>query len=86
MKIMLSGASGVMGCSLVETCKEWGIECVPTDIDELDITSSVAIRNSLVKNQPDAFINVAVLQAINVCEHDPVKAFNINSIQYVCVS
>jgi len=69
-----------MGTALEEICNRKGINCKGLDKADLDITNSDAISEAIEEHKPDTVINMAVIQAINSCELEPQRAFDVNAI------
>lgn len=80
MKILLIGASGLMGIAIEKVCSTKGIDCVGLTHEDLEITDFAAVEEAVEKNKVDAVINVAVFLAINECELEPHQAFDVNAI------
>ena len=80
MRILLIGASGLMGIAIEKVCHKKGIDCVGLTHEDLEITNFAAVEEAIEKNKVDAVINVAVFLAINECELEPHQAFDINAI------
>lgn len=80
MRVLLIGASGLMGIAIEKVCNRKGIDCVGLTHEDLEITNFAAVEKAIEKNKADAVINVAVFLAINECELDPHRAFDINAI------
>ena len=80
MKVLLIGSSGLLGIALEKVCNNKGIDCVGLTHDDLEITDFAAVKEAIEKNKVDAVINLAVLLAINECELEPHRAFDVNAI------
>ena len=80
MKILLIGASGMLGTALGKACNRKGIDYVGLTQDDLEITDSDALTDVIEKHRPDTIINTAVIQAIDPCELEPQRAFAVNAL------
>lgn len=80
MKILITGANGQLGRSLMVAPVTPGeFTWIPTDYPGLDITDSSAIDHWLETTHPDALINCAAYTAVDQAEQEPDKARNINA-------
>jgi len=80
MKILLTGANGQLGQSLMNLPALSGkTEWIPTDYLELDITDKLAVDSFIECNAPDYIINCAAYTAVDLAEQEPGKALLINS-------
>ncbi len=79
MKILVTGSNGQLGTELrLLSQKEPGIQFIFTDVEELDITSEMAISAFFQEAMPDAVINCAAYTAVDKAEQEPEKATLIN--------
>jgi dTDP-4-dehydrorhamnose reductase len=72
MKIVVTGAGGLIGQALVKRLNATSL----THAD-LDITRAGDVRRAIAKLGPDLIINCAVI-GVDECEHDPSAAHEIN--------
>ncbi len=79
MKILVTGSNGQLGNELrVLSQKEPGLQFIFTDVEELDITSEMAVSAYFQEAMPDAVINCAAYTAVDKAEQEPEKATLIN--------
>lgn len=90
MRVLVTGANGMLGVDLCGLFESEGHEVVRTDAaasrtqaktpewEVLDITDSGAVRHSLLEHQPDVVIHAAALTDVDGCERDPEKAYHVN--------
>jgi dTDP-4-dehydrorhamnose reductase len=93
MKILITGANGLLGQHLVKKLFDATLhEIIATSKSEprfilqdsrvhyhsLDITDGVAVNVLLEKLMPDTIIHCAALTQVDECELDPVKAWTVN--------
>ena len=76
MKILITGAKGMLGRTLHHTLHEF--ELVPTDI-ETDITDFAQIDAALAQHRPDSVIHCAAMTAVDHCESERDLAFRVNA-------
>ena len=76
MKVLITGAKGMLGRTLLRELREH--ELVPTDI-ETDITDAAQIDIALASHRPDCVIHCAAMTAVDRCESERETAFRINA-------
>lgn len=77
MKILITGANGMLAKAVKEELKENELIC--TDVADLDITNADAV-NDFVKNaKPDYIINCAAYTAVDKAEENEELAYRINA-------
>ena len=77
MKILLTGAKGMLGRTLVREFSD-DYEVVQTDLPEVDITNGVSVESVFAEQAPDAVIHCAAMTAVDKCETERDRAFLIN--------
>lgn len=92
MKIMITGCHGQLGNELQSILKtgksEIGnvpqsllnSEVLAVDIDTLDISNMVAVRDFVNSNKPDIIINCAAMTNVDGCESNYETAFKVNAL------
>lgn len=80
MRILVTGAAGLVGRALVEHCSDSGDEVLAYDHQGLDITDSQTAERVILKDSPDAVINCAAWTDVDGCESNPEKACSENSL------
>jgi dTDP-4-dehydrorhamnose reductase len=79
MKVLITGAGGMVGHLVAEHCRAIGDEVLAHDRASLDITDESAVRAAFERDRPDAAINCAAWTDVDGCELDPQQAFLANS-------
>src|SRR5215212_6349438 len=79
MRVLITGAAGMVGRSLAEHCRDSGDEVFALDREGLDITDERTARETFSRVRPDAVINCAAWTDVDGCELDPQRAFLVNS-------
>ena len=79
MKVLITGAGGMVGRALAEHCRSRGDEVAAFERAGLDITDERAVREAFSLNHPDAVFNCAAWTDVDGCELDPQRAFLVNS-------
>jgi dTDP-4-dehydrorhamnose reductase len=77
MKVLITGAKGMLGRTLVEELK--GFELIPTDM-EVDITDAKQVVAAMALHRPDCVIHCAAMTAVDRCETERDLAFRINAL------
>jgi len=80
MKILITGAKGLVGRALVEHCSANGDEVFGYDHHALDIADARAVESEITEKRPDAVINCAAWTDVDGCETNPEKAEQVNSL------
>lgn len=80
-KIIVTGCNGQLGRALNEVYAGSGeMECVNTDVAELDITNIDAVLKLVREVKPYAIVNCAAHTNVNACESQVDAAYRINAI------
>ncbi len=79
MRVLITGAAGMVGRALAEHCRAAGDEVFAFDSAALDITDERGARETFSRLRPDAVINCAAWTDVDGCELDPQRAFLVNS-------
>ncbi len=83
MKILITGAQGLLGHEVVQVCRDQGDVTIETDIASpiasLDITHPEAICSTLSSIKPDWLINCAAYTDVDGCESNERTAFMLNA-------
>lgn len=88
-RIMITGASGQLGLALQQLLKEkeeyqlYRTDTIAREdgtITALDITDEKAVQDYVKAIKPDIIINCAALTAVDLCECEQEKAYQINAL------
>ena len=79
MKVLITGAGGLVGRALVEHCSSKGDEVLSYDHKGLDIADAGAVESAVLEQLPDAVINCAAWTDVDGCESNPEKAEQVNA-------
>lgn len=77
MRIAILGAHGQLGGELRHRL---GDACVPYARHDVDITAPAQIESVLTQRLPDAVVNCAAYNAVDLAESEPDAAFRINAL------
>ena len=79
MKVLITGADGQLGYDLQKVFASRGIETIPTDVGNMDITDKPAVLEFMQKEKPDAVIHAAAWTAVDAAEENKEACFRINA-------
>lgn len=77
MKILITGANGMLAKAVKERFKDHELIC--TDVAELDITDLSKVKEFVQKSKPNVIINCAAYTAVDKAEEDLELARKINA-------
>lgn len=80
MRILITGASGLVGRALTEHCRTQGDEVFAYDHKSLDIADPEKVEAVINEQRPGAVINCAAWTDVDGCESNPEKARNVNAL------
>lgn len=91
MRILVTGANGMLGVDLCALAESAGHELIRTDIgvreglhvsawEHLDTTDTGAVRQALLRFAPEAVIHAAAWTDVDGCERSPDRAFRMNAM------
>lgn len=78
MKIAVIGADGQLGSDLVKILK--GKKVFPLYYPDFDVTKPEKMKRILSQFDIEFVINTAAFHRVDVCEDDPMKAFEVNAM------
>jgi dTDP-4-dehydrorhamnose reductase len=79
VKILVTGAAGMLAHDLVPVLLERGHEVVPLDRAALDVTDAAAVEERLVAERPDYVVQCAAYTAVDDAERDEAAAYELNA-------
>jgi len=77
VKIMITGAAGMLGRTLIRRLDAG--DCLGVDVDDFDITDPDAVDAAVSEYRPDAVIHCAAMTAVDNCESDDDDAWEVNT-------
>lgn len=80
VKILVTGARGLLGQDLCPILRNYGFTVIETDHKSMDITDYEICREIITKEDPDIIINCAAYTNVNQAEIDREKCDDINII------
>ena len=79
MRILVTGAVGMVGRAVVKHCAARGDAVFAHDRKSLDITDHEAVKLTFERERPDAVINCAAWTDVDGCEGNATLAYSVNS-------
>jgi len=79
LKVVVTGARGLVGRAVAEHCAAVGDEVLSYGHRELDITDRDAVQEVVRGDRPDVVINCAAWTNVDGCESDEQRAFAANA-------
>ena len=80
MRILITGAAGQLGRDLVTEFDRPHHEVIACDRTTLDLSSRDSVLQAITTTEPDAIIHAGAWTAVDACESDPDRAFQVNSL------
>jgi dTDP-4-dehydrorhamnose reductase len=78
MKILVTGAAGLLGGELARRLPLRGHDVTPLARGDLDITDAEAVLRALGAVRPDAVVNCAAFAGVDACQTETEQAFAVN--------
>jgi len=93
MKILIIGASGLVGSHLLQACQSRGWDVLGTyhtfaqpGLIPLKLTDSDEVRSLIQKSQPDVVFLPAFRSHVDYCEQNPEETYQINVVGSLTVA
>lgn len=88
MRLLITGAQGMMGRDLRALAERAGHEAWPTDVERLrrdpqdlvDVTSHEAVARACDAFRPEAVLHLAAMTDVDGCELQPERAWLVNTV------
>jgi dTDP-4-dehydrorhamnose reductase len=79
MRILITGAGGMVGAALAAHCRALGDDVLAHDRHSLDITRAARAEEVFARERPEAVVNCAAWTDVDGCERDPARSRLVNS-------
>ena len=79
MKVLLTGAGGLLGLELQRQLVTAGVDLVTPTRSQLDITDRAAVHETVQAVRPDRIVNCAAATDVDWCEENEEQATLVNS-------
>ena len=85
MKVLVTGVKGQLGYDVVNELEKRGHEAIGVDIEEMDITDEVAVKNDITAAGVDAVIHCAAYTAVDAAEdnEDICRRVNVDGTENI---
>jgi len=80
MRLLVTGAAGMLGQDVVRAARERGMEVTGLARDELDVADAGAVTVAVGAARPDAVVNCAAWTDVDGAESDPDGARAVNAL------
>ena len=89
MRVLVTGANGMLGQDLCPILKKQGYEVIKTDIQDLDITDFFVCKSKISEISPDIVIHCAAYTDVEGAEKDfetaqKINVFGTENIAKIC--
>ena len=78
MKVLVTGANGMLGRDLCPYLEELGMMVIPTDYKTMDITNERQTKEIITRVHPDLIIHCAAYTNVDKAEDDLETAKKLN--------
>lgn len=78
MKVLVTGGLGMLGSDTANTLDVHGMDALPVDIEEADITQKDAVDKLISSCGPDFIVHCAAYTLVDDCETNRDLAFKVN--------
>jgi dTDP-4-dehydrorhamnose reductase len=79
MRILVTGASGMLGSDVVRAAEFVNHEVIALSHADLDVTTAPAVRRTIARERPEAVVNCAAWTDVDGAESDPELAVRVNA-------
>jgi dTDP-4-dehydrorhamnose reductase len=80
MRVLVTGANGMLGSDLCRILHKRGYDVVVTDITEMDVRNRNLVQRTVERVKPDWVAHLAAMTDVDECEREPDQAFLSNTI------
>jgi dTDP-4-dehydrorhamnose reductase len=78
VRVLVTGAGGMLGVEVTRVFAEHDV--IAATHERLDVTDRDAVVGSVCELQPDVIVHCGAWTAVDACESDPDKAYNVNAL------
>jgi dTDP-4-dehydrorhamnose reductase len=80
VRLLVTGAAGQLGLDLVAHCSRLGDDVIAADRSLLDVADRSVVHGAIASIRPDVVVNAAAWTAVDACEGDRDRAFQVNAL------
>lgn len=77
--LVILGATGQLGSDIVRAAEAAGLPFEALGHDRIEVTDPASVEEALGEIEPSVVINSAAFHAVDPCEEQPAKAFEVNA-------
>ena len=78
MKVLVTGVKGQLGYDVMNELAKRGYEGIGVDVEEMDITDSVAVEQVMTEVHPDKVVHCAAWTAVDAAEDNQEVCHKVN--------
>jgi len=78
VKVLVTGAGGQLGIDLLGAMQGWDV--VPMTRQQLDVGDREQVLQVITTVEPDVVVHAGAWTAVDACESDPDRAFQVNAL------
>lgn len=78
--ILITGANGQLGTDIIKECQKRDLDFLPTDVQEMDITSLESVESVFKENKITSVLHLAAYTAVDAAEDNPDLVYKINTL------
>jgi dTDP-4-dehydrorhamnose reductase len=86
MRVLVTGARGLLGSAVVREVTKRGSEALAFDHASLDITDAAAVNDRIAAAAPDVIINCAAYNAVDEAEDRAEHALRVNALAVLALA
>lgn len=80
MRVLVTGAEGQLGRDVVAVCEAAGDEVIAAGHADVDLADRDLVLGAICTALPDAVVNAGAWTAVDACESDPDRAWQVNTL------
>ena len=80
MKILVTGATGMLGQDVLRVLREQRHECLGVGSADFDLQDMAAVRAAVTAFSPDAIVHCAAYTAVDKAESEPARCASVNGL------
>lgn len=80
MKIMVTGATGILGQDVMHTLTSQQHDCLGVSSADFDLLDAAAVKAAVLAFRPEAIVHCAAYTAVDGAESDPTRCCAVNGL------
>lgn len=78
--VAVLGSTGQLGSDVLRVADEKGVDVVGLDHDDVEVRDPDTLRKAFAEVEPRAVLHCAAFHAVDACESQPGKAYQVNAV------